>query len=135
MTQIFSTHSSYICLIFSSSFIFLNGQNPLFNSFHMINMAQIDYNDKSVDGVLETRTWHSRMVGAGKSTELWRHPSSNFIYTCDLYVYFCGFGLTKKSGDQLSNFYKLESAFIKWIQESSNHFSFAQNNRIGKCTN
>ena len=42
-------------------------------------MAQIDYNDKSVDGVLETRTWHSRMVGAGKSTELWRPPNLTIL--------------------------------------------------------
>ena len=27
-----------------------------FRSFHMTNKAQIDYNDKSVDGVLETQT-------------------------------------------------------------------------------
>ena len=31
-------------------------------------------NDKSVDGVLGTRTQCSRMVGADESTELWRHP-------------------------------------------------------------
>ena len=31
-------------------------------------------NDKSVDGVLGTRTRGSRMVGADKSTELWRRP-------------------------------------------------------------
>ena len=30
-------------------------------------------NDTSVDGVLGTRTWGGRMVGAGESTELWRH--------------------------------------------------------------
>ena len=40
----------------------------------MTNLAQIDYNDKSVDGVLWTRTWGIRLVGADKSTELRRHP-------------------------------------------------------------
>ena len=40
----------------------------------MLNIAQIDYNDKSVDGVLGTQTGGGRMVGADESTELWRHP-------------------------------------------------------------
>ena len=31
-------------------------------------------NDKSVDGLLGTRTQCGRMVGANESTELWRHP-------------------------------------------------------------
>ena len=31
-------------------------------------------NDKSIDGVLGTRTQGGRMVGADKSTEVWRHP-------------------------------------------------------------
>ena len=30
-------------------------------------------NDKSIDGVLGTRTWGSRLVGTDESTELWRH--------------------------------------------------------------
>ena len=36
----------------------------------MPNIVQIDYNDKSVDGVLGTRTWGGRMVGADEFTEL-----------------------------------------------------------------
>ena len=42
----------------------------------MLNIAQIDYNDKSVDGVLGTQTGGGRMVGTDESTELWRHPQS-----------------------------------------------------------
>ena len=32
---------------------------------------------KSVDGVLGSQTWDGRIKGADKSTELWRHPTSN----------------------------------------------------------
>ena len=39
----------------------------------MTNVAQIDYNDKSIDGMLGTRTRGSRMVGADKSTKQWQH--------------------------------------------------------------
>ena len=45
-----------------------------FPSFRMRNIAQIDYYDKSVDGVLGTQTRRGRMVGKDESTELWRHP-------------------------------------------------------------
>ena len=34
-------------------------------------------NEKSVYGVLGTRTQGGRMAGADKSTELWRHPMKN----------------------------------------------------------
>ena len=47
----------------------------------MTNIAQIDYNDKSVDGVIGTQTQGGTMVGADKSTELWRHPN----YTVSLF--------------------------------------------------
>ena len=42
----------------------------------MTNIAQIPntINDKSVDGVLGTRTQGVRMVSGDESTELWRHP-------------------------------------------------------------
>ena len=43
-----------------------------FRSFHNANIAQIDCNDKSVDGVLGTQTRGGRMVGTDESTELWR---------------------------------------------------------------
>ena len=61
-----------------SSFFLKMGQiRPLFvyfHSFRMTNIAQIDYNDKSVDGVLGTRTRGSGMIGPDKPTELWRPP-------------------------------------------------------------
>ena len=41
----------------------------------MTNIAETDYNDKGVDGVLGTQTHGGRMVGADKSTELWRHTT------------------------------------------------------------
>ena len=34
-------------------------------------------NDKSIDGVLGSRTRGGMMEGADESTELWRHPSNN----------------------------------------------------------
>ena len=54
-----------------------------FRSFHNANIAQIDCNDKSVDGVLGTQTRGGRMVGTDKSTELWRllFPLPLQIYT------------------------------------------------------
>ena len=45
-----------------------------FCSFHMANIAQIDYNDS----VLWTRTQGGSIVGADESTELWRHPTTFF---------------------------------------------------------
>ena len=39
----------------------------------MTNIAQIDYNDKSVHGVLGTWTQGSRMVAVDESTELRRY--------------------------------------------------------------
>ena len=37
-------------------------------------MQNATLNDKTVDGVLGTRTRGRRMEGADESTELWRHP-------------------------------------------------------------
>ena len=55
---------------------------PLFVCFsffsHNKYSRNITVNDKSIDGVLGTQTWGSRMVGADKSTELWRHPQNGF---------------------------------------------------------
>ena len=36
-------------------------------------------NDKSIDGVLGSRTRGGRMEGADGSTELWRHPPKLFV--------------------------------------------------------
>ena len=45
-----------------------------FFSFHIpIQMTNIQF-EQSIDGVLGTRTWVSRMEGTDESTELWRHP-------------------------------------------------------------
>ena len=52
----------------------------LFRSFsHYKYSTNLTINDKSIDGVLGTRTRGSRMVGADKSTELWRHPESSNV--------------------------------------------------------
>ena len=43
--------------------------------FRMTNIQFEQYKlKKSIDGVLGTRTQGSKMEGADKSTELWRHP-------------------------------------------------------------
>ena len=39
--------------------------------------------EKCVDGVLGTRTWGGRMVGAEESTELWWHPCP-YLFTAQL---------------------------------------------------
>ena len=51
-----------------------------FRSFHMTNEAQIDYNDKSIDGELGSWTYGGRMEGADESFELWRHPGVLILY-------------------------------------------------------
>ena len=53
-----------------------------FHSFHMTNSNTI--NEKSIDGVLGTRTQGGMMVGADKSTELWRHPNKNIFAVIEL---------------------------------------------------
>ena len=48
----------------------------LLSSFvHDLNQIQID---KSIDGVLGSRTQDGRMEGADKFTELWRHPRERY---------------------------------------------------------
>ena len=46
----------------------------LFLFFSHDKYSTNNINEKSVDGVLGTRTRGSRMVGADESTELWWHP-------------------------------------------------------------
>ena len=46
----------------------------------MTNIAQIDLNDKSIDGVLGIRTRGSRIIGADESAELWRHPREDNLF-------------------------------------------------------
>ena len=67
----FSTFNSFLTL-----FLKMGQPRPLFDyfdSFHMANVVQnFTINDKSIDGVLGTRTLGSRMVDADKSTQLSR---------------------------------------------------------------
>ena len=62
----------------------LNGPNPasllfIFTYFHNAKTnigTNLTINDKSRDGVVETRTRGGRMEGTDESTELWRHPEN-----------------------------------------------------------
>ena len=60
------------------SCFFKNGLSPasfcLFSFFSNDKYSTNTINEKSVDGVLGTRTRGGGMVGADESTELWRHP-------------------------------------------------------------
>ena len=49
------------------------GSFCLFSFFSHEKYSSNTINEKSVDGVLGTRTRASRMVGADESTEQWRH--------------------------------------------------------------
>ena len=64
-------------------FLFPTLPNPasfrLFSFFSHDKSITNSTNDKSVDGVLGTQTWGSRMVGANDSIELWRHPHRSFF--------------------------------------------------------
>ena len=66
-------------VIFAQRFFKQNGPNPAsfvyFRPFHntMTNTVH-NLTNKYIDGVLGTRTWGGRVVGADESTELWRHP-------------------------------------------------------------
>ena len=51
----------------------------LFRSFHITNLTT------SLDGVVGNRTWGDRLVGADKSTELWRHPCYVIVKRCREY--------------------------------------------------
>ena len=65
-------------IVIRATFSKMSQTRPLvvyFRYFRMTNIAQMTINDKSVDGVLVTRTWAGSIVGANKFFELWRHPS------------------------------------------------------------
>ena len=55
---------------------------PDFCAFHWHIKSSTKWikNDKTIDGVLGTRTRGGRMEGADKSTELWRHPTKVYTY-------------------------------------------------------
>ena len=65
-----------------SDIFFLNGPNPasscLFSFFSHDNYSKNTKYDKSIDGVLGTRTILA-MEGADESTELWRDPSARYL--------------------------------------------------------
>ena len=50
---------------------------------------------KSIDGVLGIRTWGRRMVGADKTTELWRPQKIYFYYYYSIII--CLFALINVS--------------------------------------
>ena len=64
----------------AQQFFFRNGPNPAYFCYFLFfshdKYSTNTINDKSIDGVLGTRTQGSRMVGAVESTELWRQPNS-----------------------------------------------------------
>ena len=51
----------------------------LFSFFSHDKYSTNTINDKSIDGVLGTRTWGSVMVGADESTELWRQSQTKLL--------------------------------------------------------
>ena len=65
-------------MLINIAYVKKNGPNPvsfcLFSFFSHDKYSTNTINEKSVDGVLGTRTRGGRMVGADESTELWRHP-------------------------------------------------------------
>ena len=69
-----------LCRDLISSFFKCAKPGAFFVYFHSFShdkySTNLTVNDKSVDGVLGTRTRGGSMVGADASTELWRHPFS-----------------------------------------------------------
>ena len=97
-------------------FLKRNQIRPLFvyfRSFHMTNVAQIDFNDKSIDGELGSWTYGGRMEGADESFELWRHPGVLILYCSFLngsfrppFLYFSLFNIVDNiKSNFLLNFY------------------------------
>ena len=74
------------------SFFLKNGPNPatfcIFSFFsHDKYSRNLTINDKSIDGVLGIQTGGGSMVGADKSTELWRHPYNLSFNSTELYSF------------------------------------------------
>ena len=65
---------------------------PLFCLFlsHDKYSTNLTINEKSVDGVLETRTRSDRIVWADKATDLWRHQKW-VIVCCSAFRYYLVF--------------------------------------------
>ena len=85
----------FLCTIFmfpnksgTKIFFFKNGPNPATFWFIFVLFSQhkdkystnFTTNDKSIDGVLGSRTRGGMMEGADESTELWRHPENIFYF-------------------------------------------------------
>ena len=65
---------------FNSSVFLKNGPiPPLFVDFRSFLVTISIQIEKSIDGVLRIRTWGRRMVGADKTTELWRPPLNHSV--------------------------------------------------------
>ena len=75
--------------------IFKNGPNPapFCFIFVLIHNSKTNYstnltiNDKSLDGVLGTRTWCGSMEGANKSTQLWQHPKNVLFLSSTILIF------------------------------------------------
>ena len=64
-----------LTLLVDQLFFYKNGPYPASFSHRMDKYStNLTINDKSVYGMLGSRTRGGRMEGADKSTELWRHP-------------------------------------------------------------
>ena len=72
-----------ICKIFFKK---MGQTRPLFGLFSFFSQRKDKYstnftiNDKSIDGVLGSRTRGGMMEGTDKSTELWRHPIRQILW-------------------------------------------------------
>ena len=89
---------------------FLKWANPglffvYFRYFHITISIQIE---KRIDGVLGIRTWCRRMVGADKTTELWRPPRIYYIFKTTK------MSITDRLSILLGTFDKYAAAVVIW---------------------
>ena len=103
-------------------YIFLNGPNPssfcLFSFFSHDKYSTITINEKSIDGLLGTRTWGGRMVGADKYTELWLFYLCNILLfttmnICQRDEIFSVVGLVTLMSNSPENFVKRDKHFAR----------------------
>ena len=97
-----------------------------FRSFSHDKYSTNTINDRSIDGVLGTRTRGSMVVGADKSTELWRYPPYldsllrvilPKIYTSSLDILLRILIKSRKVSD---NFFVATSGWMFYAQEERN---------------
>ena len=98
-----SIHSSQLSFLTSCSH-FLMTQSGIFLKKIVFSIWHKSiWVDKSIDGVLRTRTRVGRLEGADKSTELWRHPLLRKFVHCQFSDLLTTLWLTNyRSGDFLS---------------------------------